>query len=427
MRFNKKIVLISLAALVFVFLGVIATVQASFSCLKQLKCASGMQFSIASAIFESLSSHKGDVFMCNTGYYTLFFPEEPKEMLEEKCKMIKKDGRDVSTSEYIDTKNGITFTYPSEWKQNGEGDQVYFTKDPEINVLQLDFLSDGKEISLQSFVESKIQEYGCEQDKILERSDRGILVAHYCSATTEDYSYYFITRSGKIASLTYYDNFEGEWSLENKIKTFKGIVASVEIKQTDRAVKNESLRDDMFKDEDLGISVDLPSEGFKVEKRGNVIKAINQHGETITRYDLYDGSIYSGIDQLIRENGGDPEKCEVVLEPGITNDESSPAADGQIAATVWISDRYLLEKSVIKKIDRSYIDRYHPKRYAGTFGPENPFKDLVSIKDAKKLCGPFVHTTESYGYFLYDPLNAPKRFYFSSGMPYLVRVLPDKK
>lgn len=145
----------------------------------------------------------------------------------EKNQQEKEIAREWST--YKNNDHDFSFKYPADWKDSGRKIEIdnYFTKNPQVGVLQLELLKQDQ--SLVKITEDEIKKRNCPPDHVIENSESGLMYVTYCGASTEKYNYLFKNKQGKIIQLSYHDDFDSNWSEEKKLEKFKLIVDTISL------------------------------------------------------------------------------------------------------------------------------------------------------------------------------------------------------
>lgn len=131
---------------------------------------------------------------------------------------------------------GFEFQYPQSWRESEMGN--FFLRNPEINVLQLNFEKVSSTVTIDSFVDNFIKQHDCKNlddlktgDHIIEKTNGGIYYAEFCSAGTEVYHYATKLNNNLVLSFSYQENFEDNWTEAKKIGIFKQIISTLKIKK----------------------------------------------------------------------------------------------------------------------------------------------------------------------------------------------------
>jgi hypothetical protein len=131
---------------------------------------------------------------------------------------------------------GFEFQYPQSWRKSEMGD--FFLRNPEINVLQLNFEKVTSATTADSFVNNFIKQHDCKNvddpstgDHVIEKTNSGIYFAEFCSAGTEVYHYVTKLNSSLVLDFAYQENFEDNWTVAKKIEIFKQIISTLKIKK----------------------------------------------------------------------------------------------------------------------------------------------------------------------------------------------------
>ena len=171
----------------------------------------------------------------------------------------------------------------------------------------------------------------------------------------------------------------------------------------------------------FGIAFDIHSVGGPVKIENDVMTG-NLSG-AITRFDLpLKTSVEDFVNELIRQDGGDPELCYVFVTPWLPHTYSS-ATPGQVEIRIRPN-----------KSDDEYYQAAEAEQRL--YQPEPDF-EMYSIARGFVIdeCSRYVSSVDGGGYFLYDPVIAPNRLYFvedgyfggeaSFYDPGTIRILPD--
>lgn len=144
----------------------------------------------------------------------------------------------TSLKTYQNKDYGFEFQYPQSWRKSEFGDGVFFLRNPEINVLQLNFEKTSSTTSINGFVDDFIKQHDCQNiddpktgDHIIEKTNNGIYYAEFCSAGTEVYHYVTKLNSNLVLNFSYQENFEDNWTEAKKIEPFKQIISTLKIKK----------------------------------------------------------------------------------------------------------------------------------------------------------------------------------------------------
>lgn len=190
-----------------------------------------------------------------------------------------------------------------------------------------------------------------------------------------------------------------------KVRPNQGIITKVITPPTRKAVQGEQQSTDRaYRDETFGIEFSLFSKNGKdgIKKDGNRLTSTLGSG-SITRFEIDPQSDFrmALVNLITDSKNSNLDVCSIDFSPWMPN-FVTPARPGQIAAVITHSNYEKIATEADQKVSKLDIDE-------GSQGQEA----IALINDTvTRDCSRYSNISEWGGYFLYDPVTAPNRFYF---------------